>query len=57
MLDRELSVCQDSRVMTPQGDAEPLDEALVDIRSCVLTHPFDAKAARCEPLQDCLRRY
>jgi hypothetical protein len=28
MLDRELSVCQDSRVMTPQVDAEPLDEAI-----------------------------
>ena len=39
------------------SDNKPLDEALVDIRSCVLTHPFDAKAARCEPLQDCLRRY
>jgi hypothetical protein len=35
--------------MTPQVDAEPLDEAIVDIRSCVITHQFDAEAARCEP--------
>jgi hypothetical protein len=39
MLDRQLSVCQHSRVMTPQVDAEPLDEAIVGHRCCVLTPP------------------
>jgi hypothetical protein len=48
MLDRQLSVCQHSRVMTPQVGAEPLDEAIVDIRSCVPTPPVQRRGCPLE---------